>query len=347
MTEEEQARLLAEWLDAPAGTPPPEGIDADALETAYMLRPDLAPPLRDLADDILNDVREGPMSHPPLHDDAVEEILQEVRTGPLAANNNRGFRRWLPIASLLAAAAVALITVGSPPPADLATNEAEEEKAPSPMMRKAEPPRPIDREKREPAPRNMKASVNPHARSQPDPRAKREAAPPPTAKRSAPAAPPAPPPAAAPPAAAEELVAADEQAPMDVIPEVEDAEMGELEVADMAAAQGASMGSAAAGRGSASRKAAPLAEEDAGSNPWERAQKLAATDPVAAAEILLNDVPQSPENARIEAEARAISWLISAGELDRATELCEQPRPTKGRAAAKRMRACSKLPDAP
>jgi len=53
MTEQEQAQALARWLDQPAGTPPPEGLDADVIESVYALHPDAAPALSLSADDIL------------------------------------------------------------------------------------------------------------------------------------------------------------------------------------------------------------------------------------------------------------------------------------------------------
>ena len=45
-SEEKQAQMLADWVDGPPGTPPPPGLDPKAVEAAYVLRPDLAPPLK-------------------------------------------------------------------------------------------------------------------------------------------------------------------------------------------------------------------------------------------------------------------------------------------------------------
>lgn len=53
MTEQEQAQALSRWLEQPAGTPPPEGLDPEVVESVYAMRPDLAPELTLGADDIL------------------------------------------------------------------------------------------------------------------------------------------------------------------------------------------------------------------------------------------------------------------------------------------------------
>lgn len=53
MTEQEQAQVLARWLEQPAGTPPPEGLDPEVVESIYAMRPELAPEPALSADDIL------------------------------------------------------------------------------------------------------------------------------------------------------------------------------------------------------------------------------------------------------------------------------------------------------
>ncbi len=60
MTPEKQAALIAEWLDKPPGTPPPEGVDPDAIETIFALSPQRAPAPRVSIDDILAGVGSGP-----------------------------------------------------------------------------------------------------------------------------------------------------------------------------------------------------------------------------------------------------------------------------------------------
>ncbi len=62
MTEINEPRLLAEWLDAHPGEPPPEGVDAEVVEAVYALRPDLAPAPRVTIDDILAGVTTGPFA---------------------------------------------------------------------------------------------------------------------------------------------------------------------------------------------------------------------------------------------------------------------------------------------
>ena len=59
-TEETEARLLAEWLATPPGTPPPEGLSASAVQAVYALRPDRAPAPRVTIDDIFAKVEAGP-----------------------------------------------------------------------------------------------------------------------------------------------------------------------------------------------------------------------------------------------------------------------------------------------
>lgn len=61
-TEETNARLLAEWLAAPAGTPPPEGLDDEVVAAVYAMRPDRAPAARVSMDDIFAAVTTGPFA---------------------------------------------------------------------------------------------------------------------------------------------------------------------------------------------------------------------------------------------------------------------------------------------
>ncbi len=135
MTPEKQASLLAEWLEKPPGTPPPVGVDADAIEAVYALRPELAPAPRVSIDDILAGVSEGPfariaevpisetdsgpaarIAEVPISEDQ-GEILQEAdpETGrgevvDLATARRRRQRIWGGV-GVVAAAALALFTV--------------------------------------------------------------------------------------------------------------------------------------------------------------------------------------------------------------------------------------------
>ncbi|MBW1877948.1 MAG: hypothetical protein JRJ84_06265 [Deltaproteobacteria bacterium] len=61
MTPEDQARLLAEWLERHPGEDPPADLDPEVVEAVYALRADLAPPPRVTADDILAEVIAGPL----------------------------------------------------------------------------------------------------------------------------------------------------------------------------------------------------------------------------------------------------------------------------------------------
>lgn len=125
MTPEKQASLIAEWLEQPPGTAPPEGVDPDALQAIYALRPDLAPAPRVGIDDILAGVSEGPFARtaevpvartaevpiseaPPAEAPPQEEPAGQVID--LAAARRRRNRVWGAIGTM-AAAALILFTV--------------------------------------------------------------------------------------------------------------------------------------------------------------------------------------------------------------------------------------------
>ncbi|MCP4807015.1 MAG: hypothetical protein GY913_26795 [Proteobacteria bacterium] len=131
MTPEKQASLLAEWLEKPPGTAPPEGVDSDALEAIYALRPELAPAPRVSIDDILAGVSEGPFSRTAevpiartaevpiseapteIEDEVIVEADPETGRGEVvdfAAARRRRTRVWGAIGTM-AAAALILFTV--------------------------------------------------------------------------------------------------------------------------------------------------------------------------------------------------------------------------------------------
>jgi len=120
-----QAQALGAWLDAPVGTPPPQGLDPDALEAVYALRPDLAPAARVTVADILAEVRSGPLV-------AEGDTLAPVALVPATADvpepaNRSTWRRWMASggsAMLVAAAALFAVMLDVPP--------ADEFKAPMP-----------------------------------------------------------------------------------------------------------------------------------------------------------------------------------------------------------------------
>ncbi len=60
MTDLNEPRLLAQWLEAHPGEPPPEGVETEVMEAVYALRPDLAPAPRVTVEDILAVVASGP-----------------------------------------------------------------------------------------------------------------------------------------------------------------------------------------------------------------------------------------------------------------------------------------------
>ncbi len=61
-TIDEQAVLLAKWLDEHPGSPAPDGVDPQVIETIYAMRPDLAPAPSFSIDDILCDITAGPFA---------------------------------------------------------------------------------------------------------------------------------------------------------------------------------------------------------------------------------------------------------------------------------------------
>jgi len=62
MNEEKQAKALAAWLEQPERRSAPEDLDPEVLEAVYALRPELAPPPRVNAADILATVTAGPLA---------------------------------------------------------------------------------------------------------------------------------------------------------------------------------------------------------------------------------------------------------------------------------------------
>lgn len=126
MNEEQQAATVARWLDAGGTLPPPEGLDPDVMEAILALRPDLAPPPRLSALDILADVRGGPLATLP-PDNVVRfptaqpelEVAAAASTPPTDEPANRSFWALLGgragIAGALAAAAALMIVVTNDP----------------------------------------------------------------------------------------------------------------------------------------------------------------------------------------------------------------------------------------
>ncbi len=55
MTEEQQAQMLAQWLEDPS-SPPPEGLDPEVIEALGVLRPDWVPHARVTAEEVLESI---------------------------------------------------------------------------------------------------------------------------------------------------------------------------------------------------------------------------------------------------------------------------------------------------
>jgi hypothetical protein len=92
------AEALQEWLASPAGTPPPPVLPIGVVEATYVLRPERAPALRVGIDDILGELREGPLAESQVIDLGSERVK----------------RRWWanPTMAIAAVAATALFLVG-------------------------------------------------------------------------------------------------------------------------------------------------------------------------------------------------------------------------------------------
>ena len=96
MNQEEQAKLLAEWLDQNPGHPAPEGVAPEVLEAVYVLRPDLAPAPQVDLESILNRIEEGPFASP-------------VPPQQMPSRSRMGI--WRALGGLAAAAAVLIIAL--------------------------------------------------------------------------------------------------------------------------------------------------------------------------------------------------------------------------------------------
>jgi len=79
MTEEQQARLLAQWLEQPKGTPAPEGLDPEVVQSMIALRADLAPSLVGSPQDILDTLESGPLAAAGSPSVSVEETPARAR----------------------------------------------------------------------------------------------------------------------------------------------------------------------------------------------------------------------------------------------------------------------------
>lgn len=123
LPERRQAEVLARWLDG-AVDGIPEELDEDVVEAVIALRPELAPPPALTPEDILAEVREGPLAVPDLEAITAETrsdgarqgggVTPEVAPLPTPANNRRWVGWAIPLAGGLAAvAAAALLFVGT------------------------------------------------------------------------------------------------------------------------------------------------------------------------------------------------------------------------------------------
>lgn len=112
MDEEQRAKLLAEWLNGPAGRPPPEGLDDETLAAVYALSPARAPSPRVSVEDILAQVSEGPFATP---SQTAGEVVGFPAPAKKAApaRRSRPSRLWWAFpgvgVALAAAAAVAIL----------------------------------------------------------------------------------------------------------------------------------------------------------------------------------------------------------------------------------------------
>jgi len=129
MNEQEQAELLAAWLEDPSsGTP--TGLDPDVVEGVVALHPELAPAPRLSADDILGEVRTGPLANPMPTGASVGAAPEDA---PTQGSSVRRRPWWLAavgiggVGSLVAAAALLLVVssalLPSAPDREMASSE--------------------------------------------------------------------------------------------------------------------------------------------------------------------------------------------------------------------------------
>ena len=114
--EERQAQVLADWLDG-AGGELPDGLDVEVAEAMIALRPDLAPPPRVTADDILAGLAMGPLVEG-ASGQAASVVGAELVAFPPASGSPappRRRRRWWAVAGAgtvgLLMAALALMSI--------------------------------------------------------------------------------------------------------------------------------------------------------------------------------------------------------------------------------------------
>ncbi|MCB9677570.1 MAG: hypothetical protein H6737_20860 [Alphaproteobacteria bacterium] len=119
MNEQQQAELLAAWLEDPKG-PPPDGLDADVVESLVALRPELAPAPRVTVDDILAGITEGPLAVAPAAAPMPvgASIGAAPEDAPVAGSSKRRRPWWIAAVGIggfssLVAAAALLLVVGS------------------------------------------------------------------------------------------------------------------------------------------------------------------------------------------------------------------------------------------
>lgn len=158
MSEQHQAELLARWLADGGRGDPPEGLDAEALEAVYALRPDLAPPPRVSLDDILSGVTTGPFAQAGAPGGEAEVVplfpATPAQDDPGDITSSHGPRGWRVFmggaAGLLAAAAAVLLIVpntalnDAAPAAKPAMSPAADERAAIPEAEVAEADAPPD-----------------------------------------------------------------------------------------------------------------------------------------------------------------------------------------------------------
>lgn len=110
MTPEEQAKALSEWLEQPPGSPPPEGIDKEVLETIYVFQPERAPAAKISVQDILQIVESGPYAP---QNPQQETPDSSKNAGVVVLSQERRKRRklWSGAGAIAAAAAVLIIAL--------------------------------------------------------------------------------------------------------------------------------------------------------------------------------------------------------------------------------------------
>jgi len=140
MSEENDAKRLAAWLENPGSDPPPD-LDPEVAGVIFTLSPRRAPAPRVRLDDILAGVQEGPFAAPAPRKDQIRTLATPPEKVATARPPSRRWPRWtIPAATI--GAALAALAIIFPSSLNLQKNAQEPILAPMPEMAATAPARP-------------------------------------------------------------------------------------------------------------------------------------------------------------------------------------------------------------